>query len=111
MRTKKLPTHVELLRAADNAPLTKAIELEVAKSLSWHLREQGFFASTSDVDADAQIPELLLHYRYAVDSAVVKTLLKHTDGNQARAARILGINRSSMRHLLHRLNLSYEDFR
>jgi two-component system nitrogen regulation response regulator GlnG len=44
----------------------------------------------------------------AVDRAVIETALRHTNGNQAQASRLLGMTRGTLRHKLRTLGLAVE---
>ena len=99
MSRTKLPSYVELFHFADKVPHTKDIERAVHESMTQ------FFIDPSFGDETPSTSNLMLHYRYAVDTAVVDFALRKCNGSQADTALMLEISRGALRDLLVRLNI------
>lgn len=58
-----------------------------------------------DLDGEPPCPiyNMVIH---SVEKPLIEMALKHADGNQTRAAEILGINRNTLRNKIKQLDLS-----
>ncbi|RME87665.1 MAG: sigma-54-dependent Fis family transcriptional regulator, partial [Zetaproteobacteria bacterium] len=59
----------------------------------------------------ADAAELYRQVLAQVEPALLAAVLEHTRGHQLRAARLLGINRNTLRSMLRRYGLNPEDFK
>lgn len=46
-----------------------------------------------------------------VEKSIIADVLKYAEGNQLKAAEILGINRNTLRSKIRKLNIRIEEFR
>lgn len=99
----KLPSHVEVLAEAELVPYTKHVTQEVVESLDL------LFAESHCKGIKPK--QLLLHYRYAVDSALIKYLMKKYKGNQSRVYPVLGISHEALGDMCNRLGIFPKDFK
>lgn len=97
MSRTKMPRYPELLNTATIIPNTRYVEYELVESIGMLMNEARGMSLQPD--------HLLPLYSYAVESAVIKEMLKLNGGNQSEVALILGTNRGSLRHLIDRYKI------
>lgn len=108
MKIKKLPTYVELLATAERdneaIPFLAGLGFEIRSSVN------ELYCTTQKFRKDVP-KDLLLHYRYAMETELAKSLLKHCNGSQTEVALILDMNRGALRHMLKRLDINPWDYK
>jgi Fis family transcriptional regulator len=73
------------------------------KPLSEHVKKamKKYFATLGDIDP-ANVYAMVMA---EVEPELFKAVMMHSNGNQSKAANILGLNRATLRKKLHRYNI------
>lgn len=80
---------------AESAPATPALREAAARATRRYLNDRG------DCEADSLYALMLAE----MEAGMLAEVLKHCEGNQSRAAAVLGINRATLRKKLEALGL------
>jgi len=81
-------------------PNLPCIRSEVSNALKLYLNEVGF---------DIPINNLYNNILEQVDIAILTTILQNTQNNQSQTAKILGINRGTLRAKIQKLGINLND--
>lgn len=100
-----MPTYVEMLRGLENWQVlyTKEMEQDIGIALG------GVFAYP-DINSKTEL-NLHAQLQYAMESSLVKWLLKYTGGNKTRVARLAGLNRHTVDQMIRRCQIRVEDYK
>lgn len=81
-------------------------ESKVKEALSNLLKEGGY--DVTDMRSDLKNGNLYKTFLERYEKPLIENILEQTDGNQLKAAKILGINRNTMRSRIRKLRINIE---
>ena len=84
-----------MTKAVSQKPKNKPLSVQVRKAM------KKYFATLGDTDP-ANVYEMVMA---EVEPELLKAVMQYTNNNQSKAAKILGLNRATLRKKLHQYNI------